>query len=107
MSDVIAEIAYEARNLARQNARDIEQHEDLCAERYAGIHDKIGEIKGMLKWAGGTGFSIIIGLVGFLAVQMFHQNEQQRRDQELRGQAQQQKIELLQQQLSEAQKDRP
>ena len=98
-----AAIAYEALNLSKQNERDIEKHEDLCAERYANINitmaaieqraDKgFTEIKGILKWAGGTLFAIIISLLGFLATQQFNANDSARRQAES-------KIELLERQI--------
>jgi len=98
-----ASIAYEALNLGKQNARDIENHEDICAERYANINkgmakiesnvDKqFGEIKGILKWAGGALFSIIIGLLGYLAAAQFSANDIARK-------ASDAKIDLLERQL--------
>jgi len=91
----VASVAYDALNLARQVERDIESHEELCAERYAGIHEKIHEIKSLIGWAGGVAFSIIVAVLGFLAVQMLSANDQARRDQQT-------KIDLLQQQLIDA-----
>lgn len=44
-----AAVAYEALNLSKQNSRDIEAHEDLCAERYDNIHKAIAEIKDTAK----------------------------------------------------------
>ncbi len=66
-----SEVAYEALNLARQNARDIEGHEDICAERYQNIHEKLGMIFRIIAWAGGTGFLLITGLLAFLAKTQF------------------------------------
>lgn len=94
MTDV-STIAYDALNLAKQNARDIESHEDICAERYAGIHEKIREIKGVITWAGGLAFTVIIGILGFLASAQFSANDQQQKTQQTR-------IELLERQLIEA-----
>lgn len=67
----VSEVAYEALNLARQNARDIEGHEDICAERYQNIHEKLGMIFRIIAWAGGTGFLLIMGLLAFLAKTQF------------------------------------
>lgn len=83
--------AYEALNLAKQNTRDIEGHEDICAERYAGIHKAIDEIKGTIKWAGTTAFGIIIAMLGFMLVQQLNANgkindDNQRRIDSLQGQ---------------------
>lgn len=88
-------VAYDALNLAKQAVRDIESHEDICAERYAGIHDKIREIKSLIGWAGGSAFGIIIAVLGFLAIQMISANDQARHDQQT-------KIDMLQQQLIDA-----
>ena len=113
-SQSAASVAYDALNLAKQVARDQEGHEDICAERYGNIHkamegiktdaaaamtkietsvDKqFGEIKGILKWAGGALFSVIIALLGFLATQQFNANDQARKQAEA-------KIDLLERQL--------
>lgn len=98
-----AAVAYEALNLGKQNSRDIEQHEDICAERYRNINNSMtkietsvdkqfGEIKDILKWAGGALFSVIIALLGFLATQQFNANDQARKQAEA-------KIDLLERQL--------
>lgn len=96
-TDTASRIAYEALDLSKKNARDIESHEDLCAERYAGIHDKIREIKGVITWAGGFAFVTVVGILGFLAQAQFNANDQQQKTQQTR-------IELLERQLIEARK---
>mgnify|MGYP001617980049 CR=1 FL=1 len=88
----IAEVAYEGRNLARQTARDIENHEEICAARYAGIHKQIGEIKGFLIWGGGLAFTTILAVLGFLAVAQFNANAKA-------GDRQQDRIDKLERQL--------
>lgn len=88
MSESASRVAYEALNLSKQNTRDIEAHEDLCAERYKNINTSISEIKSILKWAGTTGFVIIIGLLSFLAKAQFDANSTAQR-------AAQAKIEML------------
>lgn len=92
-------VAYEALNLSKQNTRDIEAHEDLCAERYNNINNSIGEIKSILKWAGTTGFLIIIGLLGFLAKTTWEAKEQAQ-------EAAATKIEMLQTQLNDERRAR-
>lgn len=98
-----ARVAYDALNLAKQNERDINHHEDICAERYKNINDSMlaieqradkgfSEIKGILKWAGGALFSIILGLLAFLAQQQFVSNDTARKQAEA-------KIDLLERQL--------
>jgi hypothetical protein len=73
----ITAIAYEAQTLAKQAVRDIEQHEDVCAERYGNIHKALAEMKVEFKeanaktsktfwWMFTTGFAILISLLGFL-----------------------------------------
>lgn len=94
-----SEVAYQALNLSKQNERDINAHEDLCAERYAHINTSISEIKGILKWAGTTGFLIIIGLLGFLAKTTWEAKEQAQ-------QAASTKIEMLQSQLNDERRAR-
>ena len=36
---------------AEAAAKDLENHEDLCAERYKNIHEAIGDLKDGQKWA--------------------------------------------------------
>jgi hypothetical protein len=92
VSEAVAAVAYDALNLAKQTARDIEQHEDICAERYAGIHTQIGDIKKLIGWGGGLALTTVLCVLGFLAAAQFNSNDQARRDQQT-------KIEALQQQL--------
>lgn len=98
-----AAVAYEALNLGKQNSRDISQHEDICAERYRNINQSMakietsvdkqfGEIKGILKWAGGAAFAIIIGLLSFLAQAQFTATDLARKEAAL-------KIETLERQV--------
>lgn len=102
MSDSPSKIAYDALNLGKQNARDIEAHEDLCAERYRNINESIAELKSefrstsneqkqILKWAGTTAFGIIITMLGFLGVQVYNANQEADRERD-------RKFELLQRQ---------
>jgi len=110
-SRTTAAVAYEALNLGKQNARDITQHEDVCADRYRDIKDAIkhvedsfnkstDEIKGILKWAGGILFSIILTLLGFLATQQFNANDQARKSAEI-------KIDMLERQINQARTPAP
>lgn len=92
-------VAYEALNLAKQNARDIESHEDICAERYGNIHKAIDEIKGTLKWAGGGAFTIIMAVLGFLLAQQLSANGKLHDDN-------QREIKQLQQQLADERANR-
>lgn len=73
-------IAYDALTMARdamakaeQNARDIEGHEDICAERYENIREKLGMLFKIIAWAGGSAFAIVMGLLAFLAKTQFDQ----------------------------------
>jgi len=92
-------VAYKALNLAKQNARDIEKHEDVCAERYQGIHDALDEIKGVLWKAGAGAFGIIITMLGFLLVQQLNANGKLHDDNS-------RKVEQLQQQLADERANR-
>lgn len=67
----IGQDARAALELGRQNERDIESHEAICAERYTNINDKLSTIFKIIAWAGGTGFLLIMGLLGFLAKTQF------------------------------------
>lgn len=89
-------VAYEALNLGKANKQAMEAHEDLCAERYGNIHAAIGRIEGILKWAGVTGFGVIITLLGFLLAQQVQANDRATKDSAA-------KIELLQRQLTQQQ----
>lgn len=70
-------VALAARAKAEQAQRDIDSHEDVCAERYENIHAKLTEMKtefsaqnrriwGLFGWLGGTGFLILMGVLSFL-----------------------------------------
>lgn len=83
-----------ALTLSRENKSAITAHEDLCAERYGNIHAGLARLEGILKWAGVTGFGIIIALLGFLALQMLNANADARR-------AADTKIDLLERQLQQ------
>lgn len=66
-----------------QTAHDkINAHEDLCAERYAHIHTAIDGVKGsvsmvlrILAWGGTTLFTLLVMLIGFLAVRSIDNND--------------------------------
>lgn len=49
----------------------IESHEDLCAERYSSIHETLGEMKSDAKMLRNLGASVLLALVGWMAVQLF------------------------------------
>jgi len=68
-------VAYQALHLAKQNVRDMESHETICAERYAGIHKGIDEIKGVLWKAGAGAFGIIMAMLAFLVTQQLNTNQ--------------------------------
>lgn len=68
----IEQVAYDALNLAKQNERDIDRHEKICAERYEGINETMREIKSLIKSAIGWGVSILLALLGFLLIQQFN-----------------------------------
>ena len=49
----------------------IEGHEALCAERYSRIHESIDEIKGGMRWIIGGLATIVMGLLAWMAVQLY------------------------------------
>lgn len=108
MSESVGSVAYRALNLAEQANRDIAKHEEICAERYAGIHTAVAELKTDLKadtdkiWGfawkvGGAGFSILLAMIGFLIIQTLAANDK-------RADAQQDRIAQLQAQVAESHK---
>lgn len=60
----------------------IEAHEELCAERYANIHNLIAGVQRtsstvlkLLAWGGSTVFMLLVGLLGFLASRAINSND--------------------------------
>lgn len=53
----------------------MEKHEAVCAERYLGIHSNITDIKTLLKWALGATLSMAATLFGFMAHELYNNNE--------------------------------
>ena len=49
----------------------MEAHEELCAERYARIHDSIGDLKAGAKWIIG----LLVVMLGWFAVQVWDGNK--------------------------------
>jgi len=99
MPPVTESVAHQALKLAEKNEGDIVAHEKLCAERYGNINDSIREIKGFLKWVGGSAFLIIIGLLGWSLKQQVNAN-----DAAVRAVADT-RIELLEQQIRNPQRN--
>lgn len=64
-----------ARARADEAHTKIEAHEDLCAERYSNIHDKLGMIMKVMGWGGATLAITIISVMGFLAVRLIDAND--------------------------------
>ena len=81
-----------ARDDAKTALEKIGAHEDLCAERYGNIHDKLGLVLKVLGWGGATLMTAMIGTVGFFAAHAWTGNDDQQAY--LRA-----KIDLLQQQV--------
>lgn len=92
-------IDQDARDKANAALAQIDAHEDICAIRYQGIQTEISGMKRIITWAGAAAFSVIIGMLGFLARAQFDAVEQMRRDQLVRVESQQNTIDLLQEQL--------
>lgn len=59
-----------ARDQASKALSDLQGHEDLCAERYGNIHDKLGFITRLLGWGGATLATIVIGIIGGLSMRL-------------------------------------
>jgi hypothetical protein len=117
-----AAVAYEALNLGKANQKAIESHEDVCAERYSNINTAIdevknelrrsvdgvkadvtasvGEIKTILGWAGGLGLSVIITMLGYLALSQWEANQDAQK-------AATEKIALLERQVAQQQASAP
>jgi hypothetical protein len=67
--------ALDAYELATSAKADIESHEDLCAERYKAIRSNISDIKTMLKWGVGAIGGMAATLFGFMAHELYNNNE--------------------------------
>jgi spore coat polysaccharide biosynthesis predicted glycosyltransferase SpsG len=67
--------AIEAKELAKSAQVRILSHEELCAERYENIKASISDLKSIIKWAGTTMFGIIMLMLGWLAVQLYENNQ--------------------------------
>ena len=71
----IALDALEAARAAQKKADEVgaagEAHEDICAERYGNINEKIGTLFKLLAWGGTTALMLILGLLSFLAKAQF------------------------------------
>ena len=52
----------------------IASHEDLCAERYRGIHEAIADLKGLIRWILGGVASVAVALIAWMAVQLYDAN---------------------------------
>lgn len=59
--------AVEAYELASRADAKIESHEEKCLIRYVQIHETLGEIKSLLRWAAGGVAAVAVGLIGFLS----------------------------------------
>lgn len=50
----------------------IESHEELCAERYAGIHSSLSDLKGVAKAQANVQWGVLLALLGFMAIQVWN-----------------------------------
>lgn len=87
-------MAYQALNLAHSVDQAVKSHEAICAERYAGIHSAIKDIKAVLWKAGAGAFGIILSMLAYLVVQQIATNDKLHDERESA-------IRALQQQLSD------
>lgn len=53
----------------------IESHEDICAIRYQGINDTLSEMKGLIRWILGGVASVALGLICWMAAQIWSAND--------------------------------
>ena len=53
----------------------IASHEDICAVRYKGINDTLGELKGLIHWILGGVASVGLGLIAWMALQLYALND--------------------------------
>lgn len=91
----MTDVAQQALDLGRKNEGEIAAHEAVCAERYGNILSKIADIMGILKWAGGAAFTLIMALLAWSLVQQINANTSARIAAET-------KIDLLQKQIVES-----
>lgn len=49
----------------------IEGHEELCAERYKGIHDAITDLKGTQRTVSRGVWAVVAALLGWMALQLW------------------------------------
>ena len=50
----------------------ITAHEEVCAERYKTINDKLETVNKQLSFAGKTLVAVVLALVGWLAVEVYN-----------------------------------
>lgn len=93
MSESTTSIANRALGRANEAHGKIEAHEELCAERYQNIHDKLRTITGILGWGGTTMGGIMLTVIAFLAVRVLDAPNVE--NERLKAQ-----VEILQQQAS-------
>lgn len=48
----------------------IENHEELCAERYQTIHEKLGDLKNDARLQGRMIIGVLLALLGWMAAQL-------------------------------------
>lgn len=67
---------HQARAMAQRALDRIDSHEDICAERYAGIIDGIKELRAEMstnyRAIIGVGVAIILALIAFIFREMVH-----------------------------------
>lgn len=61
----------EARQTVAGAYAKINAHEDLCAERYRGIHGAIAELKGFLRWISTGIVAVLVSLLGWALFQLY------------------------------------
>lgn len=68
MNETAMAVASEARHLSKQNERDIMRHEEICAERYAGINASVISLGDAIKDVNRTLFKGVVTILGAMSV---------------------------------------
>lgn len=90
------DVALKALTLSLVNEQALASHEDLCAQRYNTINEKIDKLEAIIKWVGGLMATAIMATLGWSIVQQIDSARAQQ-------DAAAAKIELLQKQVADAQ----
>ena len=62
--DAAEKAAGEGRDQANKSLADLAAHTAVCTERHATINEKLGELKGSLRWVNRQGWLIMLATLG-------------------------------------------